>query len=155
MITRQTITPLLEAYLNDSGMYLVDLEIQPGNKITVEIDRDDAVSIDDCVAVSKYIESQLDRDIEDYELEVGSPGISQPFKILRQYLKNIGKEVEVLTKSGRKVSGVLKHADQEGITLTVMKQIKPEGAKRKKMIEEDTMYRFDEIKYTKYSIRFK
>jgi len=155
MITRQTITPLLEAYLNDSGMYLVDLEIQPGNKITVEIDRDDAVSIDDCVAVSKYIESQLDRDIEDYELEVGSPGISQPFKILRQYLKNIGKEVEVLTKGGRKVSGVLKHADQEGITLTVMKQIKPEGAKRKKMIEEDTMYRFDEIKYTKYSIRFK
>ena len=97
----------------------------------------------------------MDRDKEDFELEVGSAGITAPFKILRQYQKNIGNEVEMLLKNGTKLAGVLKAADENGVVITIEKQIKPEGAKRKVTVTEDQSYTFDEIKYTKYLIRFK
>lgn len=93
--------------------------------------------------------------MEDFELEVGSAGITSPFKVLRQYVKNIGNEVEMLLKSGTKLTGVLKSADENGVVVTVEKQVKPEGAKRKVTVREDQSYTFDEIKYTKYLIRFK
>ncbi len=145
----------MEEKLASSSNYLVSVEVQPGNIIVVEIDNDDAVSIDDCVELSRYIEEHLDRDAEDFELEVGSAGITSPFKVLRQYKKNIGNEVEVLTKNGVKLSGLLKSANEEGFVVTVTKQVKPEGAKRKVTIEEDLPYTYNEIKYTKYLIRFK
>jgi ribosome maturation factor RimP len=144
---------LVEDYLKNSDKYLVEVTIQPGNKIIVEMDSDQSVSIDDCVALTKQIESQLDRDVEDYELEVGSAGISQPFKVLRQYKKYIGKEVETLLKDGKKYTGILKEADENKIILTVEKQIKPEGAKRKVTVEEDLTFASNEIKYTKYIIK--
>lgn len=146
---------LAEEKLASSGNYLVDVEIQPGNVIIVEIDNDEAVCIDDCVELSRFIEEHLDRNSEDFELEVGSAGITSPFKILRQYQKNIGKEVEVLLASGMKLTGILKSADENGIVLTVEKQVKPEGAKRKITVEEDLAYTYNEIKSTKYLIRFK
>ncbi|MDA6864900.1 hypothetical protein OSL55_28255, partial [Escherichia coli] len=83
---------------------------------------------DDCVELSRYIESKLDREEEDYELEVGSAGIGQPFKVLQQYLIHIGKEVEILTKEGKKLEGVLKDANEENFTVTIEKKVKPEGA---------------------------
>jgi ribosome maturation factor RimP len=129
--------------------------IKPGNLIVVEIDNDEGVCIDDCAELSRYVESHLDREVEDFELEVGSAGITSPFKVLRQYIKNIGNEVEMLLKNGTKLSGVLKAADENGVIVTVEKQVKPEGAKRKITIEEDLSYTFEEIKYTKYLIRFK
>ncbi len=155
MIDKQVIIKLAEEQLSSSDNYLVDVEIQPGNLIIVEIDNDEAVCIDDCVELSRYIEDHLDRDKEDYELEVGSAGITSPFKILRQYQKNVGNEVEMLLNSGIKLSGVLKSADENGVVLTVTKQVKPEGAKRKVTVEEDRAYTFNEIKSTKYLIRFK
>ena len=155
MIDKRVIKQLVEEKLASSSNYLVSLEVQPGNIIVVEIDNDDAVSIDDCVELSRYIEEHLDRDAEDFELEVGSAGITSPFKVLRQYKKNIGNEVEVLTKNGVKLTGLLKSADEEGFVVTVTKQVKPEGAKRKVTIEEDLPYTYNEIKYTKYLIRFK
>lgn len=155
MIDKSAVVEIINDFLKDSENYLVRLDIKPNNTIVVEIDNDESVSIDDCTALSKHIESKLDRDVEDYELEVGSYGISQPFLILRQYSKNIGNEVEVLTKSGKKLSGILKEADEKGFSLTVEKQTKPEGAKRKITIEEDISFLYDEIKYTKYIIRFK
>ena len=121
----------------------------------MEIDNDEAVSIDDCVELSRYIEEHLDRDAEDFELEVGSAGITSPFKVLRQYEKNVGNEVEVLTRNGVKLTGVLKSADEDSFVVTVTKQVKPEGAKRKITVEEDQTYTYNEIKYTKYLIRFK
>ena len=84
---------MVEEKLASSSYYLVDVTVAPGNVITVEIDNDEAVSIDDCAELSRYIEERLDRDVEDYELEVGSAGITSPFKVLRQYIKNIGNEV--------------------------------------------------------------
>lgn len=155
MIDKQEIIKLAEEQLGSSDNYLVDVEIQPGNLIVVEIDNDEAVCIDDCVELSRYIEDHLDRDKEDFELEVGSAGITSPFKILRQYQKNVGNEVEMLLNSGIKLSGVLKSADENGVVLTVTKQVKPEGAKRKVTVEEDQAYTFNEIKSTKYLIRFK
>lgn len=155
MIDKNSIVRLAEEKLADGENYLVDVTIKPGNLIVVEIDNDEAVSIDDCVELSRYLEEQLDRDVEDYELEVGSAGITSPFKVLRQYLKNVGKEVEILLKSGVKLTGILKSADENGLVVTIEKKEKPEGAKRKITVQEDQSYTLDEIKYTKYLIRFK
>ena len=155
MIEKAVVTQLVEAYLQASNPYLLDVTIKPGNYIVVEIDSDDSVSIDDCVALSQYIEAHLDRDVEDYELEVGSAGITSPFKVLRQYQKNIGNEVEMLLKSGSKKVGVLTAVDLSGATISVEKKVKPEGAKRPVMVTEEEKYPFEEIKYTKYLIRFK
>ena len=155
MIEKNTIRQLAEEKLASSDYFVVDVEIKPGNVIVVEIDSDKAVSIDDCAELSRYIEEHLDRDAEDFELEVGSAGITSPFKVLRQYRKNIGNEVEMLLKAGKELTGILKDANEENVTLTVEKQVKPEGAKRKITVEEDQTYSYDEIKYTKYLIRFK
>ncbi len=155
MIDRNVILQLVEEKLASTEMFLVDVEVKTGNVIVVEIDSDEAVSIDDCVALSRWLEEHLDRDKEDFELEVGSAGITSPFKVLRQYVKNIGNEVEILLKAGVKLTGVLKEADENGIVVTVEKQVKPEGAKRKITVQEDQSYTYDEIKYTKYLIRFK
>jgi ribosome maturation factor RimP len=107
------------------------------------------------VELSRFIESKLDREEEDYELEVGSAGIGQPFKVLQQYLIHIGKDVEVLTKEGKKLEGVLKEADETSFVVTVQKKVKPEGAKRPKLVDEDVTFMYEEIKYTKYLISFK
>lgn len=155
MIERNVIKELAEEKLASSDNYLVDVVIKPGNYIVVEIDNDEGVNIDDCVELSRFIESHLDRDAEDFELEVGSAGITSPFKVLRQYIKNIGNEVEILLTEGKKLTGVLKSADENGIVVTIEKKIKPEGAKRKITVEEDLPLKFEEIKYTKYLIRFK
>ncbi|MDR1202016.1 MAG: ribosome assembly cofactor RimP [Tannerellaceae bacterium] len=155
MIEREKIVQLVEDKLTSSDNYLVDVVVKPGNLISVEIDNDQAVGIDDCVALSQYLESHLNRDEEDFELEVGSAGITSPFKTLRQYIKNVGNEVEVLLKNGIKLTGILKSADEKGITLSIEKKVKPEGAKRKVTIEEEQFYTYDAIKYTKYLIRFK
>ncbi len=107
------------------------------------------------VTMSRYIESKLNREDEDYELEVGSAGIGQPFKVLQQYINHIGKEVEVLAKDGRKLSGVLKEADEQHFVVTIQKKVKEEGAKRPKLVDEDLTFTYEEIKYTKYLISFK
>ena len=155
MIEKKVVSQLIEEKLASSSNYLVDVVIKPGNLIVVEIDNDEAVSIDDCAELSRNLEEHLDRDVEDYELEVGSAGITSPFKVLRQYVKNIGNEVEMLLKNGSKLTGVLKSADENGVVVSVEKKVKPEGAKRKVTVVEDESYTFDEIKYTKYLIRFK
>jgi ribosome maturation factor RimP len=155
MIEKTIVAGIVGEFLENSPLFLVDVEMKPGNIIVVEVDSEKAVSIDDCVALSKYIETKLDRETEDYELEVGSAGIGQAFKTLRQYLKNVGNEVEVLTKSGQKLTGILKAADEDSFVLTIEKQVKPEGAKRKVKVEEDLTFRYDEIKKTNYLIRFK
>ena len=155
MIDRNIVSGIVNEWLEDKEYFLVDVSVSPDDKIVVEIDHAEGVWIEDCVELSRFIESKLDREEEDYELEVGSAGIGQPFKVLQQYVIHIGKEVEVLTKDGKKLEGVLKDANEEGIVLTVQKKVKPEGAKRPKMVEEDIAYRYDEIKYTKYIISFK
>lgn len=155
MIDREDILRYVEEGLQGTDYFVVDVTVQPGNTIVVEIDNREGVDIDRCVELSRFIESKLDRDAEDFELEVGSAGLTSPFKVLGQYRKNIGNEVEVLTKGGVKLSGVLKDAGEERFTVTITKKVKPENAKRKIEVEEDLTFAYDEVKYTKYLIRFK
>ena len=152
MIDKNVVSGIVNEWLEDKEYFLVDVSVSPDDKIVVEIDHAEGVWIDDCVELSRFIESKLDREEEDYELEVGSAGIGQPFKVLQQYLIHIGKEVEVLTKDGKKLEGVLKDANEENMTLTIQKKVKLEGAKRPKLVEEDITYTYSEIKYTKYLI---
>ena len=154
MIDKNVVSGIVNEWLEDKEYFLVDVSVSPDDKIVVEIDHAEGVWIDDCVELSRFIESKLDREEEDYELEVGSAGIGQPFKVLQQYLIHIGKEVEVLTKDGKKLEGVLKDANEENMTLTIQKKVKLEGAKRPKLVEEDITYTYSEIKYTKYLISF-
>ena len=155
MIDRNVVSGIVNEWLEGKEYFLVDVTVSPDDKIVVEIDHAEGVWIDDCVELSRFIESKLDREEEDYELEVGSAGIGQPFKVLQQYLIHIDKEVEVLTKEGKKMEGVLKEADAEHFVVTVQKKVKPEGAKRPKLVDEDVTFTYDEIKYTKYLISFK
>lgn len=154
MIDRNFVKSLVEEKLNGTDYFLVDVSVSSDNRLSVEIDNDKGVSIDECVALSRYIEENLNRDEEDFELEVGSAGITSPFKIVRQYIKNLGNEVEMLLKSGIKLTGILKAADEQRVTITVEKKIKPDGARRKTTVKEDQSYSYDEIKYTKYIIGF-
>ncbi len=155
MIDKNVVTGIVSKWLEDKDYFLVDVTVSPDDKIVVEIDHAEGVWIDDCVELSKYIESQLSRDDEDYELEVGSAGIGQPFKVLQQYVIHIGKEVEVLANDGKKYRGVLTDVDDKQFTLTVQTKIKPEGSKRPKLVEQLLTFTYDEIKYTKYLISFK
>ncbi len=155
MIEKKTVCQIVDEWLQDKDYFLVEVTISPDDKIVVEIDHKEGVWIEDCVDLSRYIESKLNREEEDYELEVGSAGIGQPFKVLQQYLNYVGSEVEVLTKDGRKLQGVLKEADEQHFVLTVQKKVKEEGAKRPKMVDEDLSFGYEDIKYTKYLISFK
>lgn len=132
MIEKKTVCQIVEEWLEGKEYFLVEVTISPDDKIVVEIDHKEGVWIEDCVDLSRYIESRLNREEEDYELEVGSAGIGQPFKVLQQYLNHVGEEVEVLTKDGRKLEGVLKDADEQHFTLTIQKKVKEEGMKRPK-----------------------
>jgi transcription termination factor NusA len=152
MIEKSLVEEIVKEYIADTDYFVVDVSVDNANRIVVEIDSDQGITVDDCIAMTRFVESRLDRDAEDYELEVGSAGIGRPFKVLRQYKKNVGREVEVLAKDGKKYTGVIKEVGDDAFTLTIEKQVKPEGAKRKITVEEDLVFPYNEIKYTKNTI---
>ena len=155
MIKKEIVTHLVEQWLEGKEYFLVDVSVSTDNRIVVEIDHKEGVWIEDCVTLSRHIEDHLNREEEDFELEVGSAGIGQPFKVFRQYLNHIGKDVEVLTTQGEKLTGILKEADEEHFVVTVTQKMQLEGEKRPKMVEVDKTFHYEEVKYTKYAIRFK
>lgn len=155
MIDKNIVKKIVEEWLADKEYFLVDVQIGPDDKIVVEIDHADGVWIEDCVALSRFIEEHLSRDEEDYELEVGSAGLGQPFKVPQQYVNFIGKEVEVLGQDGRKVQGILKSVDGDEFVVSVNEKVKVEGKKRPIKMDVDHTYRMSEVKYTKYLISFK
>ena len=155
MTEKSIIKKLAEEWLEGKDYFLVDIEVSPDNRIVVEIDHADGVWIEDCVDLSKYIEDHLDRDKEDFELEVGSAGLGQPFKVPQQYINLIGKEVEVLDADGKKIKGTLKAVDGNLFTVTTQEKVKVEGKKRPVLTPVDHQYEMDKVKYTKYIISFK
>ena len=155
MIDKKVIERLVDEWLADKDYFLVDIEISTDDKIVVEIDHADGVWIEDCVELSKYIEDHLSRDDEDFELEVGSAGLGQPFKVPRQYVNFVGKEVEVLGADGKKVRGLLKSVDGTDFVLTTKKKVNVEGKKRAVLQDVDHLFQMDKVKYTKYLISFK
>lgn len=144
----------MERELEGSDLYLVDVKVNPGNLIEVEIDSDNPVSIEECEKLTREIEKEFDRDKEDYTLEVGSAGITSPFKVRRQYQKYIGQEVETLTKEGKKLSGLLKSVGETDFTISVKEKVKKPDQKRPVIEEVDHTFGYDEVKYTKYILKF-
>ena len=155
MISKDTVRSIVEEWLDGKEYFLVDIEISPDDRIVVEIDHADGVWIEDCVALSRYIEDHLSRDEEDYELEVGSAGLGQPFKVAQQYHCFVGKDVEVLDADGKKYKGVLKAVEGNDFTVTVQEKQKVEGKKRPQLVDTDHTFQMDKVKYTKYLINFK
>lgn len=155
MISKDTVRSIVEEWLDGKEYFLVDIEISPDDRIVVEIDHADGVWIEDCVALSRYIEDHLSRDEEDYELEVGSAGLGQPFKVPQQYHCFVGKDVEVIDADGKKYKGVLKSVDGGAFTVTVEEKQKVEGKKRPQLVSVDRTFQMDTVKYTKYLINFK
>jgi ribosome maturation factor RimP len=155
MIHKEQILKIVENNIDASKQFVVDVTVSAANKINVMIDGYKGLSIDDCVALSRKIEKGLDRETEDFELEVSSPGLTQPFKVLQQYKKNIGKEVEVLFNNGAKTNAKLLNVAENGIDLEEEKIIKPEGSKKKQKIIEKKFVEFESIKSTKLIISFK
>ena len=155
MIDKQLLTQTIEQAIEASSIFIVDIKINPGNAIVVEIDSPENIDIDTCASITRKIEAVFDRDAEDYELEVGSAGLTAPFKVKGQYLKNIGNEVEVLTRDGRKMQGTLTAVGDDDFTIEVAKKVKEPGAKRPSIIMEPITLEISNTKSVKYLINFK
>ena len=154
MISKETIKTLVEEWLKKGDYFLVDI-VMDGDRIVVEIDHKEGVWIEDCAELSRYLQEQLGDELGDYELEVGSAGLGQPFKVEQQYQNHVGDEVEVLTADGKKLTGVLKAVDGRMFTLTTTEKQIPEGKKRPVKVEVDKEFSMDEVKSTKYVLNFK
>lgn len=155
MIDKNFVKNLVDQWLEGKDYFLTDLTVSSDDRIVVEIDHEEGVWIEDCVELSRFIESHLNREEEDFELEVGSAGIGQPFKVLRQYEIHSGEKVEVLSCDGRKLKGVLGNVTPERFTLTIEEKVREEGAKRPKLVSRDLSFTYAEVKWTKYLIDFK
>ena len=155
MIERNTVKTVVEEWLSGNDYFLVDVTFTPDDRIVVEIDHADGVWIEDCAELSRFMQERFGDELGDYELEVGSAGIGQPFKVEQQYVNHIGKEVEVLNADGKKVQGVLKQVDGRNFVVSVKEKQKLEGKKRPQLVEVDKTYNMDNIKDTKYLLSFK
>ena len=155
MIEKNEVKTIVEEWLAGNDYFLVDVMFTPDDRIVVEIDHADGVWIEDCAALSRYLQEKLGDDLGNYELEVGSAGIGQPFKVAQQYSNHIGKDVEVLTAEGVKVQGVLTAVDGDNFIVVVKEKQKMEGKKRPVMVDVEKSYNMNNIKYTKYLLSFK
>lgn len=154
MIDKAKVNYYLVEILEGTDLFLVDLTVKPSNKIIIEIDSFKGVSIDECAHVSTSLESKLDRNIEDFELEVSSPGLGLPFKVPQQYLKNVGNQVSVVMKSGSKYTGKLLEANDLGVKVEVQEKLRVEGKKKPELVISAKELLFNDIKITKAIINF-
>lgn len=153
-LTLQNLTDFVERRLEGTDCFLVRAEIQKGKDVIVEIDSDTRVDIDFVSELNREIEAEFTPDIDSYNLEVGSSGLTSPLKLPRQFRKNIGNDVEVLTKDGRKLHGVLSNADEDGFVLTTEEKVKKEGEKRPSLVPTETRFGYGDVKSVVYEIKF-
>lgn len=154
MIKQELIENLVSDALTDE-YFIVQVSVKKGNVIDVIIDGDNGVAIQKCVEVSRQIEQNLDRETEDFELTVSSAGLSNPFLVYRQYLKNIGKEVEVKTGNEKPITGTIKEVDLIGFDLETRTLEKEEGKNKKVEVVKTIRFNFDSKPEVKNSISFK
>lgn len=154
MIERSKIEELISLQIADSEVFVVDIQIKPGNLIQVFLDEPAGISLDTCVDFSRAIESGLDRDAEDFELQVSSPGLDQPFRVPAQYRKQIGRRVQVVTLTGEKLKGELTEASDNGFALMAEVKVKVAGSKSKKMEIVRKEFKYSDIKSTKVDLVF-
>ncbi|MBR6721360.1 MAG: ribosome assembly cofactor RimP [Alistipes sp.] len=155
MIDAKRVIEIAERHLESSDMFVVDCKITPMGEIELLIDSDTAVKLEDCAALNRAIESELDREVEDFALMVASAGIGSELKQLRQYRKILGQSVEVLLKDGVKILAKLDSVSDDGIVISYEEKQSVEGKKRKQVVQVTKEYRWEEIKYTKEYLDFK
>ena len=155
MIDIKKVVEIAEKHLEGSDMFVVECKATPMGEIELLIDSDTAVKLEDCAALNRAIEAEFDREVEDFALMVASAGIGSELKLLRQYQKILGNDVEVLLKDGIKILAKLEKADEEGIVLSYEEKQTVEGKKRKVTVEVTKEYKWEEIKYVKEYLNFK
>ncbi len=157
MIDKNIIKTAVSEWLEKGDYYLVDLEMTADDRIVIEIDHADGVWIEDCADLSRFLQEKIGEELGDYELEVGSAGIGQPFKVIQQYRNHVGKDVEVLGNDGKKQQGVLKEVSEDGTQFTIITKEKQqvEGKKRPVLVDVDKTYAVSDVKYCKYLLNFK
>ena len=156
MITKETLKTLVEEWLEKGDYFLVDIQMDGGDdRIVIEIDHADGVWIEDCAELSRFLQEKLGDELGDYEMEVGSAGLGQPFKVAQQYMNHVGDDVEVVDAQGKKIVGVLKAVDGRQFTVTTQEKQIPEGKKRPVKVDVDKTFSMDEVKSTKYLLAFK
>lgn len=154
MIDREKIEEIINSKVADSEVFVVDITIKPGNLIQVYLDEPGGISLDTCVEYSRLIESSLDRDAEDFSLQVSSPGLDQPFRVMQQYDKAIGQSIQVLKNDGSKYIGLLKSADKTEIKLETELKVKVPGTKKKQIELQTVAIDFKDIKTAKVNLVF-
>ena len=161
MIPESKIKQLVEARIEGTKLFIVSVIVSTSNKINVLIDGFDGVSVNDCINVSRGVEHNLDREEQDFELEVSSAGLDMPFLVFEQYKKNLGRQVKVYTNDGRKHEGALSYVDDEKIEITFEEKVRIEGRKKKELVTQNETYFFEskepknKIRDTKVIISFK
>ena len=146
---------MTEEWLQGNEYFLVDVNFAADDRIVIEIDHADGVWIEDCAALSRFLQERLGEELGEYELEVGSAGLGQPFKVAQQYMNHIGDTLEVLQADGKKVQGTLKAVDAPSFTITVQEKQKIEGKKRPVLVDVDKTFAVNAVKYCKYLLNFK
>ena len=154
MITKERIQQLVDEFLiENEGIYLVSLNIGGGNQIEVLIDSFQGVKMGDCVKLSRHIEGNIDREEEDFALQIASAGLSEPFKVFKQYEKNIGRKVDVQLKGGKKILGTMLSVEQaKGIVVETKSREKI--GKKKQVVLKKHQLDFEQIDQTKIVISF-
>jgi ribosome maturation factor RimP len=150
MIEKSKIEKLVNEFIKGTDIFLVTVRVSSANRIMVFVDTMMGINIDECVALHRHIEKNLNRDTEDYELQISSPGIDIPFGIIEQYYKNEGKQVEVVDNEGSRFTGSLKNVTNGGFELETEVKIK---GKTKEI--KDISFNFDQIKSTKELLSIK
>ncbi len=148
MIDKTELTHVVEQAIEGTDLFVVRVTVSRDNIINVDLDSMSSVDIDQCIMVNDAVLAAFDRDVEDYELTVGSYGLTSPLLVPRQYEKNMGQEVEVLTRDGRKLKGVLTAADDNGFVIEVTTKVKPEGKKRPELVQVPERIDYDNAKQT-------
>lgn len=158
MINKRRVEELVNERIEelDKGLFIVSLNVSASNVISVELDKESGgVSVEDCMSVSRNVEHNLDREEQDFELNVSSAGLDRPFRVLKQYLKNVGRDVKVKLNDGGKVEGTLVKAEEGSFTIQTSRKERIEGKKKKETIIEDHSFTYSEVKETKVVIKFK
>lgn len=153
MIEKEKIAELVNEKLSDD-QFLVDVTVSASNVIHVMVDSDTAISINQIVEISRHVEGKLDREAEDFELSVFSAGLSEPFRLVRQYKKNVGTEIDLLLANGQKLTGKLIEAGDQGIELETATKEKVEGSKKKELVVRVHKFDYQEIKEAKKILKF-
>jgi ribosome maturation factor RimP len=150
MIDRTMIEESVKEYIHGTDLFLVAVKVSSSNKITVLADTKKGITIDECALIHRHIEKGFDRDVEDFELQVSSPGLDTPFSVIEQYYKNEGKKVSVVDNEGLKYTGILKNVTKGGFDLETEIKIKGKAKEVK-----DVPFNFDQIKSTRIVLTIK